>query len=531
MHILAERKYGHPDTLLDQGGKMHSLRIKPQLILLLVGISLLVLAVQPQQPALSAPTTYVVSNTKDDGANGSLRNAINAANANLGQDTIVFNIPFVDPNYYAAGGYFTIPLLSPLPNLTDPLGTIIDGTSQGANKGDTNPVGPEIEIVPALEPFANPFFILDSDNNVIKGLALEGSEKSAIKVYGSSNRISQNYLGVDPKGLSCWKNLNGVEIRPYSDSNVIENNIIASKNDGIILSDSQLNLISGNIIGVNVNKMIFSNLVKPGEFGNDYFGIHLKDNSVQNTIKENYIADNHRYGIYLEGTGTQKNILYSNTITANGWHGIGIYYGAHHNGIGKVTPPIYGNVITKNGWSGVAIVENSNQNTVAFNMIQENNYYGVDIVDSVDNFVMSNTLSHNGVHTASAGVHVNGMTATGNNWLNNRIYDNNDKGIQLVNGANEGITPPTIHSASCTLVQGTSACPGCIVFVYSDQGDQGRKLERMVYADAGGNFTSSGPFFGPNITVTQQDGNANASSFSLPYINACMKFFIPILIK
>ena len=510
---------------------MHYHKKKLNFIYLVLGFCLFISTFPLQQTAQAAPNTYVVNNTKDDNSNGSLRYAINVANANPGQDIIIFNIPLSDPNYFQSGGYFTLPLSNPLPNLSDPLGTIIDGTTQANNKGDTNSAGPEIEIVPASQPFLAPFFILDSNNNVIKGLALEGSANSAIKVYGSDNQINQNFIGVDPKGLACWKNLNGVEIRPYSHSNVIENNIIASANDAIILTESHLNRISSNTIGVNINNMIFSNLFKPDDFGNDNFGIHIEDNCAQNTIEGNYIADNHKYGIYLEGTDTQDNIIYSNTITANGWHGIGIYYGAHNNGIGKVTPPNYGNIITKNGWSGIALVENSNQNTVGFNIIQKNNFHGIDIVDSANNFIMYNTLSHNGVHTASAGIHVNGITATGNNWLNNRIYNNNDKGIQLVNGANEGITPPTIYSASCTLVQGTSACPGCAVFIYSDQGDQGRKMEGLVYANDGGNFMSSGPFFGPNITVTHEDVNANASSFSLPYINACMKFFIPILIK
>src|SRR2546423_5800084 len=67
----------------------------------------------------SKAATFTVTNTNDSGA-GSLRQAILAANASSGTDTIAFNIP--------GAGVQTINLASGLPFITDPV--TIDGTTQ-----------------------------------------------------------------------------------------------------------------------------------------------------------------------------------------------------------------------------------------------------------------------------------------------------------------------------------------------------------------------------------------------------------------
>src|SRR5947208_7564171 len=82
--------------------------------------------------------TFTVTTTSDIGT-GSLRQAITDANAHAGPDTIVFNIPVNDPGFN--GTVFTIKPLSALPPLTD-ANTTIDGATQTAFTGDTNPSGP-----------------------------------------------------------------------------------------------------------------------------------------------------------------------------------------------------------------------------------------------------------------------------------------------------------------------------------------------------------------------------------------------------
>jgi len=80
-------------------------------------------------PLSLAAATFTVTNAGDSGA-GSLRQAILDANANIGNDTIVFNIP--------GTGVHTIVLASALPAITQPV--TLDGYTQpgsSANTGST----------------------------------------------------------------------------------------------------------------------------------------------------------------------------------------------------------------------------------------------------------------------------------------------------------------------------------------------------------------------------------------------------------
>ena len=91
------------------------------------------LGVSPSLPSM----IFTVTNTDDSGT-GSLRWAMEAANANPGNDTIAFNIP----------GTAVITPLTRLPVLTDPV--FIDGTTQPGYMGAPR-VGIDIQNVPTTE--------------------------------------------------------------------------------------------------------------------------------------------------------------------------------------------------------------------------------------------------------------------------------------------------------------------------------------------------------------------------------------------
>ena len=85
--------------------------------------------------AAQAQTAYSVNSTDDlddgicDGTHCSLREAILAANASVGLDTISFDIPGIGPHTIQPG--------SALPTITDPL--VIDGYSQPGSAPNTRP--------------------------------------------------------------------------------------------------------------------------------------------------------------------------------------------------------------------------------------------------------------------------------------------------------------------------------------------------------------------------------------------------------
>ena len=112
-------------------------RASYKLLIPVVALVALLLLAGEARPAYAA--TFTVTNTSDAAA-GSLRQAILDANANLGIDTIAFNIPAAtDPGCNAGTGVCTFQPGSVLPTITDPV--IIDGYTQAGASPNTNGPG------------------------------------------------------------------------------------------------------------------------------------------------------------------------------------------------------------------------------------------------------------------------------------------------------------------------------------------------------------------------------------------------------
>jgi hypothetical protein len=227
-------------------------------------------------------------------------------------------------------------------------------------------------------------------------------------------------------------------------------------------------------------------------------------------------------------------------LVPNGKHGVGIYGGAQRNEIGDLLLP--GNVIVGNGWSGVTIVNTgSDLNLVERNAIGTNlsgtatnlgnSYYGVHVNGGSGNEIRLNHVAYNGSHSSEAGVRVEGSTATGNTISQNSIHDNGGKGIELANGGNAGLFTPTINTAICQKVEGTTGS-GWTIEVFSDSADEGRSYEGATTAHAiQPSFSWSGSATGPNVTVTATDGQGNTSEFSKPAELGCHRAHLPLVLK
>src|SRR4028119_683435 len=213
----------------------------------------------------SVLATYTVTNNLDGGT-GSLRDAIEQANANPGLDTINFNIPGPGP--------YTITLLGQtLPVITSPV--IIDGQSQPGysdkpiielkgsslvqpNSGAANINGLELgnSAMVGAE---------DSSGSTIQGLVINGfgnggkDRKSGILVQTNNNIIQDNYIGIDVSGTTAVGNtLSGITIQSYTQNNspnvnVIADNIISGNGvAGIFVARAASDTkISGNFIGTD----------------------------------------------------------------------------------------------------------------------------------------------------------------------------------------------------------------------------------------------------------------------------------------
>ena len=233
----------------------------------------------------------------------SLREAINAANADNDTSTINFNIPETDGGF--ADGVFTIQPTSALPTITTPI--TIDGTSQDTFGGNTNPNGPDVVINGSLAGASVSGFYISGDSTTIKGLVVNGFAGTGIAISypndstPSNHQVLNNYVGTNAAGTAAVPNGGGgVDVHGYGSpssqalNNTISGNLISGNTGtGIGLCDAGSTTISGNLIGTDAGGTL--------NLGNSTHGINLQCTGVLNsTISNNTIAFNGGDGFHSE---------------------------------------------------------------------------------------------------------------------------------------------------------------------------------------------------------------------------------------
>jgi hypothetical protein len=269
---------------------------------------------------LAVAGTFIVNTTEYNDVPGdgkrSLNDAIAYANAHPGT-TIVFNIPAAEltngvavVQYYAASSS----------DITAD-GTVIDGTTQTAFTGDTNPDGPEVEIELGQFEYA---FGVNASNCTIKGLVFPGY---SLGLAGSGNVVRGCYLGLAANGkvASGYQNTIGI----VGDKNIIggthpsARNIIVGGNgygSGIVIDGSR-NKVLGNYIGTDAT----GNAPAQDDSGNPVFisnGVVIHGSYSRNQIggvgqgQANRIAFAQRNGVEVEFAN--ENPIRGNSIFSNG---------------------------------------------------------------------------------------------------------------------------------------------------------------------------------------------------------------------
>jgi hypothetical protein len=419
-----------------------------------------------------AAATYTVVNTGDAGA-GSLRQAILDANSHAGPDTIMFNIP--KTGWLFNGSAWYIQPESDFPALTDN-GTVIDGTSQAANQGDTNTLGPEVVITGYAwknsKPVMNGFTIHSADN-VIKGLSISSFNQIAITVTTPAaihNRILGNYIGLNFTGQDTMDSPNhiGIFMDNHARHNLVggtsveERNVISGNRwSGVYFFQSDSNRVIGNYIGADMDGM--------HALGNRDNGVEIWG-SIGNTIggllpgESNLISGNQK-GVVVYDEGSSGNRILGNKI------------GTDAAGLAGITGQSWGIVIS----SG-----KKNQIGPA-NIIRFNQYYGV---------------------------YITSPATLGNTITQNSISDNSGHAIALVTEANGGVQPPVVNRTAQGISGTTLAF--ATVEIFSDPAGEGLIYEGSATADASGAFSWTGSLTGPNVTATMTDADGNTSQFSVP---------------
>jgi CSLREA domain-containing protein len=305
---------------------------------ILSGALVVVLTLVRPGPAYAAVLTVNSADDADDGlcdaTHCSLREAINAANANPGPDEIDFAIPGAGPHHIA--------LDSPLPSLSDD-DTVIDGTSEPDYAGspvvvlqpctapsETEP--PPVIIVPpsvfslCLPPSTGLW--IEADGTVVRGLSIIGFDApgdpdsgALIVSSGSGTLIELNYIGLEPPSRD-WGNGVGIRLGPIGQT-VVDN------------------VISGNDIGLEVwagEQTIQRNII-----GLDPGGTFVKRNEVGIHVPSFYPPTTGPGGSLLIGGSNQGNTISGNGVgiqIANASTGISIQgnrIGTNPEGRGSVT--------------------------------------------------------------------------------------------------------------------------------------------------------------------------------------------------
>ncbi|HEY1434985.1 MAG TPA: right-handed parallel beta-helix repeat-containing protein, partial [Thermoanaerobaculia bacterium] len=328
--------------------------------------------------SLSA-ATFTVTNTNDAGP-GSLRQAITDANANLGPDTIVFNIP--------GPGVHTITPTSEMTYVTET--AVIDGYSQPGSSENTDPVGTNAVLLIEIDGSATTNTIginltgAGADGSKVQGLVLHHFEKGINVSNAIDTVIRGNFLGTDPTGLIARGNGSGIEIGG--------NNALVG---GTAPGDR--NLVSAGTAGTFIGSLLLDGLannctVQGNLVGTDATGMHALGNvggmAVYGTGilfggtaagAGNVISGNTLYGVWVEGSATFQGNLIGTTADGlgplgNATEGINIHTSSDST-IGGILPG-EGNVVAFNGGFGVIPAEGVN-NSVRGNSIHDNGSLGI----------------------------------------------------------------------------------------------------------------------------------------------------------
>jgi hypothetical protein len=458
----------------------------------------------------------IVSNTNDSGS-GSLRAALyfafdKSTDIPPVPTTVVFNIPTSDPGF--ANNVFTI---KPTYLMVAPgAGTTIDGSTQTAFTGNTNPSGPEVVLDGsqiAVQNLFAPGLDLREANCKVKNLVIGNFNTQGMLIEGTGathNTVTGCYIGTDPTGTVAMPNtFPGVEIVGGANGNTIGGTTVAARNIisgnaqiGVSIHDSgtTANVVEGNYIGLNATGA--------AAIPNAYAGVEIFGGAANNTIGSstsaggrNVISGNSAQGIAITDAGTNLNKVQGNIIGLNPtgtmafpnqFEGIAIFGSASSNTIGGTTAASP-NIISGNIGSGISISGTGTKlNKVQHNLIGTNpagtaalpNNVGIGIFGGAT----SNTIGGSTASTGNviSGNNFQGVTISNTGTKSNTVADNfigtNNAGTAALPNTAAGISIFT--GAQSNIIGGATAASRNVISGNLNQGitlsDSGTKLNQIL---------------------------------------------------
>jgi CSLREA domain-containing protein len=290
-----------------------------------------------------------------DGTECTLREAIAAANADGGTDTIEFDIAGAGPHTISPG--------SALPTITDP--AILDGYTQWGASPNTNATSSGLNPTLMLElngtnaGAGTDGLTITAGSSTVRGLVINHFAGDGIELATSgSNAIEGNYIGTDVTGATDAGNaMAGVRISGSSNNSIggvtpMTRNLISGNSSyAVWISGGSAtgNQIRGNILGTSAagtaklpnlagvlitggNNTVGGTSAEARNIisGNDFTGVAIGFAGAGNTVRGNYIGtdvtgsiplDNASYAVLINGAsnivgGTltgARNVISGNT--------------------------------------------------------------------------------------------------------------------------------------------------------------------------------------------------------------------------
>ena len=330
------------------------------LLVLALVLTLTAVIIEDVEPAYGG-VTFTVTKTADtnDGVCGfdcSLREAITAANASPGADTIAFNIPGPGPH--------TIQPLSALPTVTDAV--TIDGyTEPGASPNTNGPgLGSNAVLKIELDGSAQPTglgLLINANASTVRGLVVNRFDSDGVSLGFSDGYVVEgNFIGTDITGTVDLGNAGGGVTSAGDEGRVggtgpAARNVISGNGFyGISIGSGQGNHVEGNFVGTDISGA--------QTLGNSGFGVGVGDpnNVIGGTAPGagNVISGNSSSGISLLGAPGSK--VQGNLIGTDVTGTVDLGNGGEGVGVTSAGPVFIGgpelgarNVISGNGSAGI----------------------------------------------------------------------------------------------------------------------------------------------------------------------------------
>ncbi len=416
--------------------------------LVLLGTVLFVL-ISPQAADSAAlfqtTATYTVTSADDtndgacDASHCSLREAVAAANASPGTDTIAFNLPGSPP--------YTIAPTSELPSLADPV--LIDGATQPGYAGS-----PVVVISGESAGSGVAGLNVTAGGSTLRALDLVDWHAAGVRfMAGGGNVLEDSVVGLDAGGFSTGAAMMaGVHIRDSSD-NVIRRSVLSGNSDGIVIESTAPGLAARNVVQANRIGVDASGALLRANWGYGVSIIGGSDTLVGGPLPEqrNVISGNGEAGVLLEAWSSG-----GQTVPPTGNRVIGNFIGSDIGGSALIGGQAHGVKLVAGSGNWIGGPNSGDGNLIAGG---GSRYTGV-FVSAGGNTIQGNRIGTNASGTAALSFcegcpENNGVLLwnASNNTVRGNLISANKNGIALF-GQGQPWPDRPYASASNNVIQG-----------------------------------------------------------------------------